>query len=466
MISECESHHVECRSTCPPKLPTRVIDVQESMSPTVHIHISNEDGEFDQYLTLSYCWGGDQPVKALKGNLEALKSGITVATLPQTIQDAVHNTRQLGYRYLWVDALCILQDDKEDKATEIAAMADIYHNSTATILAVTSSSVDHGYLHHPRRQPLFFTVPVSLPNGERGQIGIGHPYRNNHLFWNDDPLSKRGWAYQEFLLAKRVLFYGPYEVLFHCRNLGFTRLSASYIIYDNDHQPSSRTFFYSQDRAKSWSDLVLQYTYRSLTFPEDRVHSIAGIISALEEAWDEKCIFGAWESWFIEHMTWYTTEWPEEEWLSLRRSKRAPSWSWLSIDEDVGIHCKHKLRPDCIITADLREVAKGANLTLNCQVVPESEWPIMPIGSNATATIDVDIGGDHEWAKMPRFYLYLGGEVGKLSEEKDAYALLVIEEETNFFRRIGLWKVYLYGMDLDEDFEQKLPHMRRDITLL
>lgn len=105
MISECQVYHTDCEEASPPKLPTRVINVQESTSPTVHLHIPQESGEFDQYLTLSYCWGGDQPVLALTHNLDDLRSGITTANLLQTLQDAVQTTRNLGYQYLWVGPL-------------------------------------------------------------------------------------------------------------------------------------------------------------------------------------------------------------------------------------------------------------------------------------------------------------------------------------------------------------------------
>jgi hypothetical protein len=462
MISECQVYHTDCEAASPPKLPTRVINVQESTSPTVHLHIPQGSGEFDQYLTLSYCWGGGQPVLALTHNLDDLRSGITIATLPQTLQDAVQTTRNLGYQYLWVDALCIIQDDNKDIAREIAAMADIYRNSTATILAAMSSSVSESYLSHPREEPPFFTLTVKLPNAETANIGITHPCQWGHFGWDLNPLSKRGWAFQEFLLARRILFYGPYEVLFHCQSLGFTRLFPSYIKYPDDQQPSSRALFRSQDRAASWSELVRQFTFRNLTFPEDRPRAIAGIVAALEEIWDDKCIFGAWISGFLEQITWFNVAgFPFHP--SLRRSNRAPSWSWLSVDGHVAICSMTKLRPDCIITADLVEVSKGARLTLSCRVLVEHEWPIL---KSNTFKIYLDIEKEDESGGMPRFYLYLGSE-SRLSPEKwyYAFALIVIEEETDVFRRIGLIDVHSRNIDVVEDLEQRL-QPKRHITLI
>lgn len=169
-----------------------------------------------------------------------------------------------------------------------------------------------------------------------------------HFGWDLDHLSRRRWTFQEFLLARRILFYDSYEVLFHCQSLGFTRLFPSYIKYPDDQQPSSRALFHSQDR----------------------------IVAALEDVWNDKCVFGAWVSRFLEHMTWFKVAgFPFHP--SLRRSNRAPSWSWLSIDGHVAIRCKLKLRPDCVITADLFEITKGARLTLSCRVIAEHEWPTL-----------------------------------------------------------------------------------------
>ncbi len=102
MILEYHAQHPQCQGAIFPRLPARVINVQHWKLPKVHLHGPHANGKFDLYVTLSYCWGGSQPIVALKYNLEDLKSGISVAALPQTLQDAVRTTRDLGFRYLWV----------------------------------------------------------------------------------------------------------------------------------------------------------------------------------------------------------------------------------------------------------------------------------------------------------------------------------------------------------------------------
>jgi hypothetical protein len=67
-----------------------------------------------QYAALSYCWGGENPASLQKKTFDDFKRGIDEANLPQTLQDAFYVARSLQIGYIWIDALCIMQDDRED----------------------------------------------------------------------------------------------------------------------------------------------------------------------------------------------------------------------------------------------------------------------------------------------------------------------------------------------------------------
>ncbi|KAJ2987893.1 hypothetical protein NUW58_g4260 [Xylaria curta] len=99
------------------------------------------------FAALSYCWGGDQPLTLTKASHQDLKTSILVSKLPQTLQDAVWVTRKMEMRYLWIDALCILQDSDEDKASEIARMSTYYSCAKLTICAAAASGSTEGFLH-------------------------------------------------------------------------------------------------------------------------------------------------------------------------------------------------------------------------------------------------------------------------------------------------------------------------------
>lgn len=463
LIKDCHARHIDCGAFQLPRLPNRTIDVREPGSPTVHLHISNPDGEFADYLTLSYCWGGEQPVQTLRQNIGDMRNGISVASLPQTLRDAIETTRELGYKYLWADVLCIIQDDLEDRGREISMMGEIYCNSTLTIVAPTARTTREGYIEIEREQPSFFKMPLILPDGKMGEACIGHPCHWVHFSWELTPLSKRAWAFQESLLARRILYYGPYEVFFRCQSLGFTRLLPSYIKYSDDELTSLKDLSCSKDILASWSEIVRQYTFRNLTLLEDRPHAIAGIAAALEKSWEDKYVLGAWSGYFFELMTWFNVAgFPFHP--SLKRSDRAPSWSWLSIDGHVGIHCKSKLRSDCVVTTDLSEVAKGARLKINCPVILEEEWPVLGFKMQ---TIYRDVECADESVGLRTFYLYLGSEseISESSQWSYAYMLIVVEEQTDVFRRIVLMRIHTRDSEVMEDVKQRMRN-KRDICFV
>lgn len=98
------------------------------------------------YAVLSYCWGGDQSLKLTEANHRGLKVGIAISNLPQTLQDAVWVTRRMGMDYLWIDALCILQDSDKDMANEIARMASYYNCAKLCICAAAATRSTEGFL--------------------------------------------------------------------------------------------------------------------------------------------------------------------------------------------------------------------------------------------------------------------------------------------------------------------------------
>jgi len=116
-------------------LPFRVIDVGEGEDYSSHpfLRISNSRS-VGVYTTLSWCWGSTKPLTTTKGTLKARTEKMPMNSLPKTFQDAVVITRSLGIQYLWIDALCIIQDCEEDWKIQSSEMARIYKNSFLTIV--------------------------------------------------------------------------------------------------------------------------------------------------------------------------------------------------------------------------------------------------------------------------------------------------------------------------------------------
>jgi hypothetical protein len=101
------------------RLPTRVIDLKVS-------RLWCTDGkQVGDYAILSYCWGGSNKVKTERANIMSLQRRIPIDQLPKTLQEAAEAARVLGFHYLWIDCLCIIQDDKNDWEVESAKIGGI-----------------------------------------------------------------------------------------------------------------------------------------------------------------------------------------------------------------------------------------------------------------------------------------------------------------------------------------------------
>ncbi|TFB00424.1 hypothetical protein CCMA1212_007755 [Trichoderma ghanense] len=311
-----ENPHKHCQYSRDTVLPLRILDVGNpgDTCSTVRLKI-NETDTHARYLALSYCWGPrsvPEPLQLRKDNLERLVEGIKLRDLQQSIRDAIFTTRKLGYRYLWIDALCIIQDCQADKETEIGRMASIYKNASITIAASTSSNAAHGFLSE-KPQPYCpqYEVRVSMANDTTGTVYISaEPYEPDH------PLDKRGWTLQEFMLvsAKGLEYLQPLETL-------------PWTVFDGDAEPYYGNL--DSDKLYLWKTIVQQYTDRQLSYMGDKLNAIKGITSELEPLWRDTNIYGLWKKWFIELLAWYKPYTEREEW---RDCERAPSWSWASLD--------------------------------------------------------------------------------------------------------------------------------------
>lgn len=126
------------------KLPTRVIDVSSAALSSGTVRLYEPSGAVAEYIALSHTWGKSPRLRALRENIPALLAGIPVADLPKTFQDAIILTLNLGIQYLWIDCLCIIQDDPHDWEQQAATMSTVYRDAYLTISASASSDSTSG----------------------------------------------------------------------------------------------------------------------------------------------------------------------------------------------------------------------------------------------------------------------------------------------------------------------------------
>jgi hypothetical protein len=325
MLKQCQEEHESCESQTLPFLPTRVIDLQDANRPKLCMTDQNQQAF---YVALSYCWGGPQEVLLTVDTLDAKTQGLCLEDLSQTIRDAIEVTAKLGYRYLWIDALCIIQDNQKDKRSEIEAMGSIYRNATLTIAASDSKGVREGFLKSRPKSPTC-KLPFYLPNDRLGNIEV-EQYRlyANQENWH---LNSRAWTMQEELLSPRILFFADGEIRWQCQSVykkrvlgassvdlevwqGVPRLPREVFIttgnmntkYEAPYSPDDNTskVRIRKEQQDIWSAIIKNYSSRNITDPLDRLPALAGIIGELEEVWIDKCIAGLWNKSFPEHLLW------------------------------------------------------------------------------------------------------------------------------------------------------------------
>ncbi|KAI4592501.1 hypothetical protein KJ359_011083 [Pestalotiopsis sp. 9143b] len=375
-MRNCRENHPVCsawadRDPRGRHLPTRVIDVGKPGDDTVRLRDDIQDDDRSAYIALSYCWGqsGSQLLTTPTSLQDHLRE-IRLSSMPATHVDAITITRKLGIQYIWIDALCIIQGDKEDWAREAATMHRVYSRAALTISSLSASTVADPLLT-TRSERHGVTVPIPWPFTS-GPYASDEPYRLYMLPYFKDsltntPLSLRGWTFQERILSGRFLQFGPELTHWECRKLstseddavGVTGIQASRRLLNARYEGDEPSKVRMHD---GWEDMIVEYTKRRLTVTGDKLPALAGVA----RVWGEQCtlgvyIAGLWEDQFLKHLLWQSDH---RDGIRHRRVQeyRAPTWSWASIDgpvvnpalqrafsgfqmlEDNGYETRHTLR--------------------------------------------------------------------------------------------------------------------------
>ncbi|KAH8598638.1 heterokaryon incompatibility protein-domain-containing protein, partial [Bisporella sp. PMI_857] len=348
-LETCMNDHISCQTPNKPLLPTRALDVGD---PLIRLY-SSKIAQRAEYAALSYCWGGTQTTQTTSSTIDAFSKGLDLRICSQTIQDAVVVTRGLGLQYLWIDALCIIQGQTSDKMHEIASMGKIYKNATVTISAANSSSAQAGFLKHQGRgasvqtallctgpnQELSLKRSDSSISGRYGKVWLELERVHNH---STEPLSQRGWAFQEQVLSLRLLQYGSEGVTWHCLDADKTvPVLRSFVRYKPRSKASRPAILRRTKHNRRglgyqlWSEMIEDYSSRHLTISEDRLLAIAGIASELHDLSQDTYLGGLWQEDLVRQLGWKQIEGDERAARPLSRAPNAPSWSWASVDGGI-----------------------------------------------------------------------------------------------------------------------------------
>jgi hypothetical protein len=328
-LDNCVNDHGTCRQNSLSGRPTRLFDV-ESLRLVTHLDSSSST----HYAALSHCWGSTTPLMLTHHTYQDFMRSIYLQAIPQSFQDAIYTAKKLDVRYLWVDSLCIIQDDREDWSREAASMGNYYRNAFVVLSSLSASDGSVGFLR-----------PRNLDSSTR--LGSGLRIRRARPSWahifENSPLSRRAWVFQERLLSTRIVHFEHNELFWEClevsaREGSFVEKAGLWngddwnpeslkrcLAFDNVINSNSRVSRLQQDLLiRLWYRVLRHYTTLHVTIARDMLNAIAGIAQKFSEATGFTYLAGLWMEDMHSSMLWYC------EGLNRITEGSTPSWSWAS----------------------------------------------------------------------------------------------------------------------------------------
>lgn len=368
-IQEC-LHHENCTYFGKVPVPTRVIKVPKDSKQVPKLVVTSSQ-DYGEYVALSHTSDPKSETSKLTTlDLQQFQQGMDLTCLSQNFLDAIEITRRLGFEYIWIDALCTIQDDEDDRNKEASKVAKTYGLAALTISA-TAATDSHSGIFSDRH------VHYSPMLGRNKDLCL----RLNLLRWNWDiehsPLETHGWAAQARMLSPRVLHFTKRQVVWECasewyyeasgvpdKQYGSGQIDHSYrkVVFqpivndtlkrmlqlpgteevkaeasspstdspntsDTKNNPTN-----SAKRLKSWLQNISEYSGRSLPLPSDKLSAVAGIATITDNGTMGVYLAGIWSK-NIE----FGLSWARQLSLLTRPAEyRAPSWSWASLDGKIS----------------------------------------------------------------------------------------------------------------------------------
>ena len=309
-----------------------------------------------KFAALSYCWGSaseletNPPLRLTSSTSRTLRAGMQVQHLPLTISQAAKLCNSLRIRYLWVDALCIMQDNRQDWEMEAKKMATIYSKAIITIIAASSTSCHSGFMEfdahlggHELDSPLSYTTG-KLISRPRNYSGFHND--SNSSTSGQDPIDRRGWTLQEEVLSTRYVKFTRKDIQWECR--GSTQCMCR-----QRYSPKSRPAFWSSKQESTrgghgefqldWDVVMKRFNTRSFSIDTDKLLALSGLARRkAQKLTIDNAIYG---SCYVGGLWISTTKADIGQLLWLRtigtgfgdyyKDYVAPSFSWTSISAPV-----------------------------------------------------------------------------------------------------------------------------------
>lgn len=323
------------------------------------------------------------------------ESTIVTELLPETLRDAVQITKEIGERYLWVDCICINQDDIHELTEQVGLMDRIFANAYLTIISLTTANV-HSQIPGLRPHSRVKSTSEATVGGRTIKAMCAHSVVGE---FDGGPWERRGWTYQEWLLSRRCLFISDHQILFRCQ---FASGLESFVPprlqqYPNIHEmpkfwADERSYAITLSRLpldatlwnfETYAKLVDEYTQRRLSKETDILRAFGGLMNKLKNATGMIFVEGLPVGDLLNALMW-TCSGGILGGMIQRREQR-PSWSWdgwilhaeyclwqreatPSLDPDFN-HCYQKVHRDTALESKQAEHWAGQGPRLPKRVI-------------------------------------------------------------------------------------------------
>lgn len=354
-LENCLSSHRQCNPYFANSyFPTRILDVlvsEDMKDPVLREGLVTTD----PYLALSHRWGTvGLPITTL-ANVNARKKGTPMETLSKTMQDAITITRNLGFRYLWVDALCIIQDSEEDWQREASTMRNVYRRAALTLAVAAAEDHSSGIFTSRESHSIhpMLLEDLVMPQTVRSYFdGDGYMYilpsipKLSHGIRPKGPLDERKWILQEQLLSPHILYYGQGELFWDCITVSASEsspisapppvdgeLAEIWALKLIRRALAKATILHLHDKhfQEAWLQVTINYSRRKSTKQSDTLIALEGVMEGLQYIFKAEPFAGMWKQELWKQLTWWIDSPPATKVQDEEGDVfQAPSWSWLN----------------------------------------------------------------------------------------------------------------------------------------
>jgi hypothetical protein len=340
-LARCIDEHPGCQT--PPTerayMPTRILDLgmigdsATDISSRTGVQLVESDGLAGErkYACLSYRWDSNN-LTTTRATYEQHREGIAFKDLTLAFQDTVHIVRRLGVRYLWIDSLCIVQDDEEDWRAESKTMATVYSRALFTLARHVDSTTSLKSLS--QMQIHIVSDPSVLPP-VYARLQPKHIW--DILGSEQRPLLKRGWVFQERLLSPRVIHFTDFEIIWECHEVSQCQCASTGSFMMTPKISHARALGLTDHTAivneaairERWRSIIQEYSWLDLTKLSDRLPAIQGCAEQIRPHLQDSYSFGLWTKSSGRDLSWYHSHVrPERRPIELFH---VPTWSWASV---------------------------------------------------------------------------------------------------------------------------------------